>query len=103
MQSAVNSAGFINSIVVFGPRIIVTRGQFFHRDLIGRVAVNLVCAQENENGFRTMLASSFQQIKRAEGIDLEVQQRNVTGLVVGRLGRAMNDQIERVGLEQLLD
>jgi hypothetical protein len=47
----------------------------------------------NEGRFRTELAGGFQHVERAEGIDLEIEERNSRGTVVRRLGSGVDDQI----------
>src|SRR5258706_78993 len=55
MQTAVNPAGFRNAVVVFRACVIVARREFLHRNLIGRVAVYLICAEKNADRVRTLL------------------------------------------------
>ena len=50
-----------------------------------------------------MLPRSLEQIDRPQGVYLEIQQRNVPGLVVRRLRRVMDNQIKALRSKKLFD
>src|SRR5882757_6249115 len=87
MQTAINPAGFRHAVVVFRSRVIVARIEFFHRNLVRRVAIYLICAEKNEDRIRAMLPRHFQKIDGPQGIHFEIQQRNIPRLVMRRLHR----------------
>src|SRR6266702_163777 len=96
MQGTVDAAMFVDTVEVFGARVIPTRFQFFQGQLVGRIAVNFVGAEENKYSVRTVEPRGFQQIHRTESIDFEIQDGDFAGFIVGWLGGAVNDQIEPV-------
>ena len=49
--------------------------QFYERQPIWRVAIDLVRAGENENGIGTMLPRLFEHVQRTVGIDAEIRKR----------------------------
>src|SRR5262245_7658530 len=54
----------------------------------------------DEGGVCAMLSCCLQENNRAEGIDLEVEQRDLTCLIVRRLGGAMDYQPKLLFAEQ---
>ena len=100
MQRAVNAAIFVDAFVILRARIIVARGKLFHRNFVGRVAIDLVGAHENEHGFRGMLAGGFQEIDRADCVHVKIEQGDVASLIVRWLRGAVDDQIETDFFEQ---
>src|ERR1700682_6141452 len=50
-----------------------------------------------------MLARRFQEIHRAERIHLEIEKRNLSRLIVRRLRRAVDDQIEALRSKEFFD
>ena len=49
-----------------------------------------------------MLASGFEQVDGSECVHFKIEDRNVAGLVMRRLRRTMDDQIESIALEKFL-
>ena len=56
--------------------------QFNQRQPVGRVAINLVCGGENEDGFGTELALGLQQVQGRGGVDAEIRVWIARGPVV---------------------
>src|SRR6267378_2323790 len=50
-----------------------------------------------------MLARRFQEVHRAEGIHLEIEQGNLSRFIVRRLRRAVDDQIEALRSKEFFD
>ena len=58
---------------------------------IRRVAVDLVGGHVDERALGTRLPRGFQQVERADGVGIEVIERDGGGAIVGRLGRGVHD------------
>src|SRR5882724_6975093 len=94
MQRSVDPASLVDPRVIFRSCVVPARGQFAQRNLIRRIAVNLVRADEGENRLRGMLPRSLQQIHCPQSIHFEIHNRYLPRLVMRRLRRAMRDQIK---------
>src|SRR5579863_1210503 len=94
VKTTVDSAVFIDSDPVLRVRVVVTSIEFNHRHFVGRIAVDLVGAHENERTFPAEATRHLEEVQGPECIHLEVQKGNVAGSVVGRLGGAVDDQIK---------
>ncbi len=103
MKRAVNAAIFGDAVKILGARVFPASGKFDERNFIGGVAVNFVGAEEKENGFGAMLASGFEEIDSAEGVDFKVENGNVAGFVVRGLRGAVNDEIEAARAEEFVE
>ena len=103
MQRLVDPAGLGDAREIFRPRVVVPLLQLHERNLVGRIAINLVRAQKYEYRLGRMLARRFQEIYRAERIHLEIDQGNLSGLFVRRLRRAVHDQIEALRSKEFFD
>ena len=76
-------------------RIVPTRFQLDERYLVGRIAVDLVRAHVDEHCLTGVSPGALEQIDRPDRVHVEVVERNVARLVVGRLRCAVNDQFGR--------
>ena len=94
MQCLIDPACFGDTRKIFRPRVVVPLLQLLQGNLIRCIAINLVGAQKNENCLGQMLSCRFEEIHRPNCIHLEVEQWNLSRLIVRRLRRAVNDQIE---------
>ncbi len=94
MQRPVDPARFGDAVIIFRPRIVVPGLEFLDRNLVGRVAVHLIRAEKNKDRIRAMLPRHLQQVDGAQCVDFEIQQGNFSRFVVGRLRRAMHNQVE---------
>ena len=94
MQRAVDAAIFGDAVVVLWAGIFPAGFQFLEGEFVGRVTINLVGAQKNEDRFGAMKARGFEKIDRAEGVDFKIENGDIPRLVVRRLRRTVNDQIE---------
>src|SRR5512141_1156883 len=100
MEAPVNPATFVDPVIVFGTGVIVPGRRFDQRDLVGRVAVDLVRAYMDEHGFRRMLPGRLQQVYGPHSVHIEIYERDSGGFVVRRLSRAMYDQIKTMVFEE---
>ena len=62
--------------------------ELFERQLVGLVAVDLVCAHVHEGRFGRTLARGLQHVQCADRIDVEIVERASGGEVVAGLGGA---------------
>ena len=66
---------------------VVPAGFELHeRHVVRPVAVHLVGAHQDEHGLGRVLAAGFEQVERADGVDVEVVERPLGGQVVAGLG-----------------
>src|SRR5579864_3059273 len=65
MRRAVDATLLADALVVGGIGIVVARCMFLQRLLIGRVAINLIGAEENETRFWAELVHGLENIGRA--------------------------------------
>src|SRR2546430_2905204 len=103
VKRAVDPAIFGDAVKILGAGVFPTRGKFDERNFVGSVAINFVGAEEKENGFGAMLASGFEEIDGAEGVDFKIENGNVAGFVMGRLRGAVNDEIEAARKEHFVE
>ena len=77
----------------------------FERESIGRIAVDLVGAAEDEDRIGAMPARGLKQDKRAVGIDAEIRQRFARRPVMRGLRGGVNDDryVAAIAGEDLLD
>src|SRR5439155_4997045 len=94
MKRLVDAAAFINTVVVFRLCILEARRQLDERDAVGRIPVDLVGAHQNERGVRAVLPGGFEQDHGAQRVYFEFRHGAFAGLVVRRLGSAVDDVIE---------
>ena len=73
------------------------------RDLVGRVAVDLVRRHEGERALRAVLPGRLEQVQGPERVHLEVVERAGCGEVVRGLRRAVDDEIHPVLGEEPFD
>jgi hypothetical protein len=73
--------------------IFPARVEFFKRDQIRPVPVHLVCGNMDERRLGTELADRFQDVKCAEGIDFEIEERNRGSGIMGGLRGGMDDEV----------
>ena len=78
---------------VFRPRVFPARLELDQRELVRRVAIDLVRAHEDERRLGAAAPGRLEQVQRADRVDVEVVERPILGQVVGRLGGAVDDQI----------
>ncbi len=62
-------------------------------EFVGRVAVDFVGAQVDKRAFRAGAACGFEQVERADGVGVEVGERDRGGAVVRRLGGGVDDGV----------
>ena len=81
------------------------RLQLDQRQLVRQVAVDLVGRAEHERGVGAVAPARLEQVERAGRVDGEVDLRVARRPVVGRLRRAVGDQLDRLALgrEQRVD
>jgi len=103
VKRAIDAAIFRNAVKIFGACVFPARGKLDKRNFVGRVAVNFVSAKKKENGFGTMLASGFEEIDGAEGVDFKIEYGNIAGFVVRGLRGAVNDEIEAARAEKFVE
>src|SRR5438270_13364130 len=60
---------------------------------IRRIAVNLICRQEDEWGFRTKFSGGLEQIERAVGVHREISLRIARRPIVRRLRSRVDDSV----------
>jgi hypothetical protein len=99
MQRPVDSAVFIDAVIVLLPHVFPAGFELLKRKLVRSVPVNLVGVQEHKNCLGTMETTGLQKIHSAERVNFEIEHGDISGLVVGRLCGAMDNQIERLGAE----
>ena len=102
MQRAVDAAIFADAVIVLGPSIFPAGFELLERKFVGRIAINFVSAEIDEDGLWTMKTCNLKQIHGPESIHLKIEDRDVARLVVGRLGGAVNNEIEGMGAENSL-
>jgi hypothetical protein len=71
----VDPAGLVDPILLRRVRVVPAGLELDERQLVWRVAVDLVRREETERGLRARAASRFEQVQRADGIDVEVVER----------------------------
>ena len=101
MHGAIDSAVLAHPIEIFRSGVIPSRRQFAQGDFVRRLAVNFVRGHENEHRFRGHLPAGLEQIDRANRVHIKIRERNLFGFVMGRLGSAMDDQVEALLFEEL--
>ena len=79
---AVMQANVVDPITVGGVRIVPTGGKLDHRLLVGRVAVHLVGAHEDERRFGAVTAGRLEKVQGPDGVHLEVFERTFSRQVV---------------------
>ena len=86
-------------------RIIVvpTRVQLLHLDLIGAIAIDLVCTQVDEYGFAVVPSRRLKEIESSARVDVKIVKTSSRCEIVARLGRGVDNQIEAIFLKQLED
>ena len=90
-----------NAIGEGGIRIVPTGFEFGQRDDIRSVAIDLVGGHVDKRCIRAGLARRFEHVQRADGVGVEVVERNGGRAVVARLGGGMDDGIGADLLDQL--
>ena len=103
VHSPVNPAVLADTIVVFRTRIIPACRQLLERNFIGCVTINFIGGHEYEHRIRVRLPRRFEQIQRADGIYVKVNEGDFFCLVMRRLRRAMNDDVETILLKEIKD
>ena len=103
VQRLVNPAVLAHAMPVFRPRVFPTRWQFLQRYFIRRVAINLVRRRKNKDGFLVRLARGFEQVECACRVDVKINKRNLSRLVMRRLRGTVNDHVEPLLFEQIED
>ena len=98
MQRAINPAIFVNTLAVFGERIIEASGKLAKRDFVRRVAINFIGAHKYKYRFRTMLARGFRR-SLCPRHSRQNQAGRYPGPYRGTVSRAMDDQVETVFLK----
>ena len=83
----------VDAVAVSGISVVVALFELDELELVRRVAVDFVCREEDEWGFRAAAAGALEQVQRPDGIDVEVVEWPRGREVVGWLGRAMDDEI----------
>ena len=102
MQRAVNAALFVDAVKIFGARIFPAGLEFLQRKFVRSVTVNLIGAEKDENGVWAMEMRGFQEIDGAKSVDFKIEDGDVAGLVMGRLGGAVDDQVKAMGTKERL-
>src|SRR4051812_6426780 len=77
VETPIDAALLRNAVVILRLWILPSRGKLYERHLIGSVAVDLIRAHVNEYGVARIPPRRFEQIERADGIDVEVVKRYV--------------------------
>jgi hypothetical protein len=72
----VDGEGLRNTVFVGGICVVPARRQLGEGDAVGGVAVDFVRAHVHERGFRAGLAGGFEEVERADGIGVEIVERN---------------------------
>src|SRR6266480_1177136 len=103
MQRLIDPTALSDTREIFRPRVVVPLLQLRKRNLVGRIAINLVGAQKYEYRLGRMLARRFQEIHGAKRIHLEIEQGNFSRFIVRRLRRAVDDQIEALRSKEFFD
>ena len=99
----IDAARFVDPVPIGRVRIVPTRLQLDKRDLVRRIAVDLVRREEDERALRGARACSLEQVQRPRGIDLEVVEGPLGGEVVRRLARRVDDQVGALGGDHAVD
>ena len=66
---------------------------FLKADGVGPIPIDLVGGHVRERGFRAGPPGGFEEIERADGIGIEIVERDCGRTIVGRLGGGMDDGI----------
>ena len=103
MKRPVDAAIFVDAFVVLGAGVLPAGLQLFQGNFIGGIAINFVGADEDEDGLGAVQAGGFEEIDGAEGVDFEIEDGDVAGLIVGGLRSAVNDQVEGVRAEKFFE
>ena len=82
---------FGDAVGVGGIGVVPACGELGERDAVGGVAVNFIRAHVHERRFGGGLAGGFEEIEGADGVGVEVVERNGGGAVVGRLRGGVDD------------
>ncbi len=90
-----------DAIGVGGIGVVPAGFQFGEGDGVGAVAIDLVGGHVDEGRLRVGLAGGFKQVERADGVGIEVVERNGGGAVVRRLGGGVDDGIRTESGEQV--
>ncbi len=89
----IDREGLGNAIGVGIVGIIPAGVEFAERDVIWRVAIDLIRAHVDEWAFRAGLARSFEKIQRADSIGIEIIEGYRRRAIVGGLGGCMDNHI----------
>src|SRR5215813_9039329 len=68
--------------------------QFYERQFVGSITIDLVGAHEDKYALFLVAAKRFEQIERADRVDVEIFKGHLRGQVVRRLRSTMDDEIE---------
>lgn len=84
----------LGDAVGVGGVVVVPAGfKFLESDGVGSVTIDLVGGHVDEGRFRAGLAGGFEQVQGADGVGVEIIERDGGGAVVGRLGGGVDDGI----------
>ncbi len=92
-----------NALLVGRVGVIPARVELGQLDRVWGVAINLVCAHVHEGRLRARLPRGFEEVERADGVGVEIVERDRRGAVVRGLGRGVDDDRRLDGLDQRQD
>ena len=91
VQALVDREGLRDAVCVLRVGVIPAGLQLGKSQSIGRIAVHLVGAHVNERALRARLPRGLEQVERADGVGVEVVERNRGRAIVRRLGGRVHD------------
>ena len=96
VRGVVQAHRFVDAVFIIGVirANFPARCQFLQRQGVGAVAVHLVGGQVDEHRVGAMPPRHLQQDQRAVGVDAEIRDGVTRRPIVGRLGRAMDDELD---------
>ena len=101
MQGPIDATGLVDPMVILFAGVVESGRMLGHRHLVGRIPIDFVGAHVAEHSIRGMPPYSLEHVERPDSVDLEVDQRNLSGFIVRGLRRAVDDQLGPVLAYQL--
>ena len=87
----INPHGLLYAVVVLGTGILPPRFGLDERQLVGCVAVNLVCGHMDKRRSRHKAVRRLQEVDRTYGVRIKVLERYLRGQIVTRLRCTVHD------------
>src|SRR6056297_366231 len=103
MRGLIDAATLGDSMPILLALVLPPSIQLDQGEVIGSVSVHFIGAHVAKDRLGAVLAGRFEQIDGSAGVDVEIEQRYVFGLVVRWLSRAVDNQIESMAAEEFID